>query len=43
MTGIDLEGGSLRPSGTCGVNFDRVVLTADEDCDPGQPGHACKS
>lgn len=26
-----------------GVNFDRVVLTADEDCVPGHPGHDCES
>ena len=24
-----------------GVNLDRVLLTADEDCDPGSPGHSC--
>ena len=26
-----------------GVNLDRVVLTADEDCVPSHPGHACES
>ena len=25
-----------------GVNLDRIVLTADEDCVPGHPGHACE-
>jgi hypothetical protein len=25
-----------------GVNLDRLLLTADEDCVPGSPGHACE-
>ena len=26
-----------------GVNLDRIVLTADEDCVPGHPGHDCEN
>jgi hypothetical protein len=25
-----------------GVNLDRIVLTADDDCVPGHPGHDCE-